>query len=85
MTIETPIGQKLYWDYLCYVKEHPINTWNIDTYIMYGTRMNCANLKLLTILQKHRCELEVVETGEHYFHTAEQLKIFQQWLHKHIN
>ncbi len=49
-------------------------------------RMSCANLKLLTILQKkHRCELEVMETGEHYFHTEEQLKIFEQWLHKHIN
>ena len=47
--------------------------------------MSCANLKLLTILQKHRCELEVMETGEHYFHTEEQLKIFEQWLHKHIN
>ncbi len=48
--------------------------------------MNCANLKLLTILQKkNRCELEVMETGEHYFHTEEQLKIFEQWLHKHID
>ena len=36
--------------------------------------MNCANLKLLTILQKHCCELEVMETGEHYLHTEEQLK-----------
>ena len=43
-------------------KEHPISTWNTDTYIMYELRMNCANLKLLTILQKHRCELEVMET-----------------------
>ncbi|MEJ9132968.1 alpha/beta hydrolase, partial [Bacillus thuringiensis] len=23
--------------------------------------------------------------GEHYFHTEEQLKIFEQWLHKHID
>ncbi|PFW63292.1 alpha/beta hydrolase, partial [Bacillus sp. AFS075034] len=27
----------------------------------------------------------VMETGEHYFHTEEQLKIFKQWLHKHID
>ncbi|MDZ5034068.1 alpha/beta hydrolase, partial [Clostridium perfringens] len=31
MTIETRIGQKLYWDYFCYVKQHPINSWNTDT------------------------------------------------------
>lgn len=47
--------------------------------------MNCVNLKLLTILQKHRCALEVMETGEHYFHTEEQLKIFELWLHKLID
>lgn len=38
MTIETPIGQKLYWDYYCYVKQHPINTWSIDTNILYGAK-----------------------------------------------
>ncbi len=86
MTIETPIGQKLYWDYLCYVKEHPINTWNIDTYILYGAKDELCELETINYFtEKHRCELEVMETGEHYFHTEEQLKIFEQWLHKHID
>jgi len=26
-----------------------------------------------------------METGEHYFHTEEQLKIFEQWLQKLID
>ena len=86
MTIETPIGQKLYWDYLCYVKEHPISTWNTDTYIMYGAKDELCEFETINYFtKKHRCELEVMETGEHYLHTEEQLKIFEQWLHKHID
>ncbi|HEX3011905.1 MAG TPA: alpha/beta hydrolase, partial [Syntrophomonadaceae bacterium] len=26
--VETPIGQTLYWDYYCYVKSHPVDTWS---------------------------------------------------------
>ena len=86
MTIETPIGQKLYWDYLCYVKEHPINTWNTDTYIMYGSKDELCEFETINYFtKKHRCKLEVMGTGEHYFHTEEQFKIFEQWLHKHID
>ena len=86
MTIETPIGQKLYWDYLCYVKEHPINTWNIDTYIMYGAKDELCEFEIINdFTKKHRCALEVMETGEHYFHTEEQLKIFELWLQKLID
>ncbi|EJR17320.1 alpha/beta hydrolase [Bacillus cereus group sp. WSBC 10925] len=85
MIIETPIGQKLYWDYLCYVKEHLINTWNIDTYIMYGAKDELCEFEIINdFTKKHRCALEVMETGEHYFHTEEQLKIFELWLHKLI-
>ena len=52
---------------------------------MYGAKDELCEFKIINDFKKHRCELEVMETGEHYFHTAEQLKIFQQWLHKHIN
>lgn len=52
MIIETPIGQKLYWDYLCYVKEHPINTWNIDTYIMYGAKDELCEFKIINDFTK---------------------------------
>lgn len=33
--IPTSIGQNLYWDYYCYVKEHPITNWNVSTYFAY--------------------------------------------------
>ena len=85
MTIETPIGQKLYWDYYCYVKEHPINLWNIDTNIMYGAKDDLCEFDTIDLFsKKYGCELKVVENGEHYFHTEEQLEAFKQWIHKNI-
>ncbi|NFE73067.1 alpha/beta hydrolase [Clostridium botulinum] len=84
-TIETPIGQKLYWDYYCYVKENPINKWSIDTNILYGAKDELCEFEIIKYFaKKYCCELEVMDTGEHYFHTKEQLDVFQQWLQKHI-
>ena len=83
--IETPVGEKLYWDYFCYVKEHPIDIWNIDTCIMYGAKDDLCEFETINyFVQKFHCDLEVVETGEHYFHTEEQLKVFRSWLSDNI-
>lgn len=86
MTIETPIGQKLYWDYLCYVKQHPINTWNTDTNIMYGAKDELCEIETINyFVKKYCCGLEIMDKGEHYFHTEEQLNEFKHWLQKHID
>lgn len=86
MIIETPIGQKLYWDYFCYVKQHPINIWNADTYIMYGAKDELCEFETINyFVKKYCCGLEVMDTGEHYFHTEEQLNVFKHWLRKHID
>lgn len=86
MTIETPIGQKLYWDYFCYVKQHPINTWNTNTYIMYGAKDELCEFETINyFVKKHSCGLEVMDAGEHYFHTEEQLNVFKHWLWDNID
>ena len=86
LTIDTPIGQKLYWDYYCYVKQHPINTWSIDTNILYGAKDELCEFEIINYFsEKYCCELEIMDTGEHYFHTEEQLNVFQNWLRNHIN
>jgi len=85
MTIETPIGQKLYWDYYCYVKQHPISTWDIETDILYGAKDDLCEFKVLNdFVKKYGCRLEILDEGEHYFHTEEQLKVFRHWLQEHI-
>lgn len=83
--IPTPIGQTLYWDYYCYVKEHPIVAWNNLTSILYGLEDNLCEFDVVsTFVKRFYCDLEVMEKGEHYFHTEEQLQFFRQWLKKHI-
>ncbi|MEG0453409.1 MAG: alpha/beta hydrolase [Coprobacillus sp.] len=85
-TIPTPIGQTLYWDYYCYVKEHPIKNWNIDTFILYGDKDDmCEKDTISGFVEKHNCELQVVEECEHYFHTSYQLHILETWLKNIIN
>jgi hypothetical protein len=83
--ISTPIGQTLYWDYYCYVKEHPIVAWNNPTSILYGSEDNLCKFDVVsTFAKRFNCNLQVMENGEHYFHTEEQLQYFRQWLKKHI-
>lgn len=83
--ISTPIGQTLYWDYYCYVKEHPIVVWNSKTSIIYGSRDNLCEFDVISeFVKRFNCDLSVMDNAEHYFHTEEQLKFFRQWLKKCI-
>lgn len=83
--VSTPSGQTLYWDYYCYVKEHPIVAWNNRTSILYGSEDNLCEFDVVsTFAKRFDCDLQVMERGEHYFHTEEQLQFLRQWLKKHI-
>ena len=83
--IKTDFGQTLYWDYYKYVVENPITNWDKETYILYGNKDNMQNE---TIIKKFsddfNCKLSILENGEHYFHTDEQLNYYKNWLTKII-
>lgn len=84
--IPTPVGQTLYWDYYCYVKENPIVYWDSPTAILYGKADALCEIDVVSsFANKFDCSLEVMDNGEHYFHTPEQLNFFRQWLKKHLN
>jgi uncharacterized protein len=84
--VSTPIGQTLYWDYYQYVKSHPIDTWKSPTAILYGSDDNLCEFDVVSAFSdRFHCELSVMEHGEHYFHTEEQLQFFRQWLQEHIS
>jgi alpha-beta hydrolase superfamily lysophospholipase len=79
--IETPIGQTLYWDYYSYVKAHPINRWDKPTSILYGAKDDLCEYDVLTEFVKlFQCNLHIMENGEHFFHTKEQLDYFRNWI-----
>ena len=80
-TILTPIGQNLYWDYYSYVKENPITSWNISTYILYGEKDNLTSHETVDkFIKNHNAHFTVMENGEHWFHTEEQLIFLNNWL-----
>ena len=81
--IKTDFGQTLYWDYYKYVKENPIVNWNKETYILYGNKDNMQEQNIIQdFANKFECKLSIFESGEHYFHTEEQLTFYRDWLDK---
>lgn len=84
--IDTPIGQKLYWDYYCYVKEHPVDVWKTPTHILYGAKDDLCEFHIINnFVNEFSCKLKVIADGEHYFHTEQQLHELKIWLHKHVD
>ena len=78
--INTPIGQTLYWDYYCYVKENPIEIWDSSTFILYGTKDDLCEFEVISsFTESFNCDLTIMEDGEHYFHTHDQLEFFRRW------
>ena len=78
--IATAFGEDLSWDYLCYVREHPVR-WTAPTRILYGSRDNLTAYETVSAFAKaHGAELTVMEGGEHWFHTEEQMRFLDQWI-----
>ena len=82
--IHTDFGEDLSWDYLCYVRSHPIE-WHVPTQILYGSKDHLMSIDTITdFANKHQATLTVMEGGEHWFHTEEQMLFLDNWI-KEIN
>ena len=78
--IPTSFGEDLSWEYLCYVREHPV-CWTVPTRILYGSRDNLTSHETISAFAKtHGAELAVMEGGEHWFHTDEQMRFLDNWI-----
>lgn len=83
--IKTDFGQTLYWDYYLYVKNNPIEAWNKKTFILYGSKDNMQSEKLIKEFSiKNNINLDILENGEHFFHTKEELKYYNDWINNII-
>lgn len=83
--IPTTFGQTLSWEYWEYALSHPIEKWKIPTKILYGENDNLIDRDIVQYFaQKFHCGLTVMENGEHWFHTQEQLEIMQKWLNQSV-
>lgn len=78
--IATDFGETLSWRYLCYVREHPV-AWRVPTRILYGERDNLTSPETISAFAaQHGAKLTVMPGGEHWFHTAEQMRFLDDWI-----
>lgn len=78
--IPTEFGETLSWNYLCYVREHPLH-WRVPTCILYGGRDSLTSPETVTAFaERTGAELKVMPDGEHWFHTQRQLQFLDSWI-----
>ena len=78
--IPTAFGETLSWEYLRYVREHPIQ-WHVPTGILYGGRDHLTSRETISVFSNRiGAFLTVFEEGEHWFHTDEQMKMLDDWI-----
>jgi RimJ/RimL family protein N-acetyltransferase len=77
--IPTEAGPALSWEYLLWVREHPIE-WNTPTMILYGEHDNLTPYgTIAAFAEAHDASLTVMPGGEHWFHTDEQMRFLDDW------
>jgi pimeloyl-ACP methyl ester carboxylesterase len=78
--IHTDFGEDLSWEYLSYVRNRPIE-WRVPTQILYGSNDHLTSLETITdFTNKHNAILTIMEGGEHWFHTEEQMMFLDNWI-----
>ena len=78
--IPTDFGEELSWEYLCYVRAHPLN-WKVPTSILYGENDNIISIETIRpFAEEQGATLTVMKGGEHWFHTEEEMKFLDEWI-----
>ena len=81
-TIPGSFGIEHSWDYLRYVREHPV-AWNVPTAILYAEHDNLTPYDTIAgFAEAHGASLTVMPGGEHWFHTEEQMRFLDDWFGK---
>lgn len=85
MIIHTDFGEDLSWDYLIYVRNHPIQ-WDIPTDILYGENDQIVSIESLNkFIEEHMAILTIMKEGEHWFHTQKQMAYLDEWIMRCID
>ncbi len=83
-TIQTDFNEELSWEYLCYVRNNPVK-WKVPTDILYSSNDNLTFIDTMrSFVNEHNASLTVMESGEHWFHTDEQIQFLQNWIREKI-
>ena len=80
--IPTSFGETLSWDYLTYVRQNPIG-WCTPTVVLYGERDNLTSFATVSsFAERTGASLTVMSSGEHWFHTNEEMAFLDEWVKK---
>ena len=78
--IPADFGEILSWHYLCWVREHPLDTWQTRTAILCAEEDKMTSRKTMAAFASaHYAALTHVENGEHWFHMPTQLNALAAW------
>ncbi|MBQ9522148.1 MAG: alpha/beta hydrolase [Oscillospiraceae bacterium] len=81
-TIETSFGETLSWEYLTWVRRHPVS-WHVPTSILCGANDNLQSPDTIrAFAARTGADVTVMEGGEHWFHTAEQMAFLDNWIQR---
>lgn len=84
-TVPTDAGEALSWDYLRYVREHPVN-WSAPTAILCGEKDELIPFaEVAAFAEKTGARLSVMKGGGHWFHTEEQMRFLDDWIKDGMN
>ena len=62
------------------VTEHELES-NVPTQILYGSKDHLMAVDTITVFaDKHNASLTIMEGGEHWFHTEEQMTFLDNWI-----
>ena len=82
--IQTDFNEELSWKYLCYVRNNPVK-WKVLTDILYGSNDNLTSIDTMrAFVNEHNASLTIMESGEHWFHTDEQIQFLKDWIREKL-
>lgn len=78
--ILTSFGETLSWEYLHYVRTHPLR-WKVPSCILFGEKDHMTDYDVMSAFAvKSGAALNVMPDGEHWFHTTEQMAYLDSWI-----
>ena len=73
--IKTSFRQTLSWRYLCYARENKVRALCKDTSVLYAKKDELIPFETVEkFVKENKCRLTLIENGEHWLHTADDLK-----------
>lgn len=78
--IPVDFGDDLSWDYLQYVRNNKVS-WNAPTEILYGRLDHLQSMECMyAFAEQTHSGITIMENGEHWFHTDEQMRFLDKWI-----